>query len=262
MLTGTGPALRTDPGAVPAALRRLPVALAGLTVLLQIAYPLVSGPVRDRLTVLTVVVFFLASSSHALLHRGARWTGLFLLVTGGLGLFAEAVGTATGFPFGQYDYADSLGARLIGVPLVVPMAWAMFAYPCLLVGQRLSRTALGATVIGTVALASWDLFLDPQMTEAGHWRFTDVQASLPGIPGIPLSNFLGWVLVAGIMIAVLQLLGRRNSDDRVPAGLFLWTYGSSVLANAAFFGRPAVALIGGLGMGLVALPYARALRRR
>ena len=246
---------RTDPSPL----------LAGATVLLQIGYPLTRGDVRDGLTVVTVVVFFLASTSHALVHRGARWTGAYVLVTGGLGLLAEAVGTATGVPFGDYDYADSLGPKLLGVPVVIPLAWAMFAYPCLLVGQRLARTALGAAAVGGVALASWDLFLDPQMVEAGHWRFTDVTASLPGASGIPISNYLGWLLVAWLMLGLLQLLGRPRqeegtADDRVPGALFLWTWGSSVLANAAFFGRPLVALTGGVVMGLVAVPYARALR--
>ena len=241
--------------------RLVPTTLAGLTVLLQISYPLVSGVARDRLTVLTVVAFFLASTSHALLYRGARWTAVYLLITAGAGLLAEAVGTATGVPFGQYDYADLLGASLLGVPVVIPLAWAMFAYPCLLVGQHLARTAAGAAVVGGAALASWDLFLDPQMVEAGHWRFTDVQVSLPGAPGIPLSNYLGWLLVAVVMVGVLQLLERRPADDRLPAALFLWTYASSVLANVAFFGRPATALVGGLGMGLVALPYALSLLR-
>jgi putative membrane protein len=45
----------------------------------------------------------------------------------------------------------------------------------------------------------------------------------------------------------------------VPGALFLWTWGSSVLANAVFFGRPLVALTGGVVMGLVAVPYARSL---
>lgn len=235
--------------------------LAAAAVLLQVAYPLVRGDARDALTVLTVVVFFCASVSHALVWRGPRWTALYVLVTAGTGLVAEAVGTATGFPFGAYDYADSLGPKALGVPLVIPLAWAMFAYPCLVVGQRLARTALGAAAVGGVAMASWDLFLDPQMVEAGHWRFTDVTASLPGAPGIPLSNYLGWLLVALLMLGLLQALGRRAADDRVPGALFLWTWGSSVLANAAFFGRPLVALTGGVVMGLVAVPYALSLRR-
>ena len=235
--------------------------LAAATVLLQIAYPLVSGQPRDTLTIITVVAFFAASVSHALVHRGPRWTALFVLITTGTGLLAESLGTSTGFPFGEYDYAGSLGWKLLSVPVVIPLAWAMMAYPCLLVGQRLASTRVGAAAVGGFALAAWDLFLDPQMVEAGHWTWADVQLALPGSPGIPVSNYLGWLLVAVLMVGALQLLPRRDADDRVPAALFLWTYFSSVLANAVFFGRPAVALLGGIGMGLVAIPYALSLRR-
>ena len=240
---------------------RVPAVLAGLVVLLQIAYPLTGGPARDQLTVLTVVVFAAATLTHAAVHRGVRWAAAYLAVTAVIGLLAESVGTATGVPFGAYDYAGSLGAKLLGVPVVIPLAWAMFSYPCLLVGQRLATTRLGATVVGGWALASWDLFLDPQMVQAGHWTWSDVTASLPGSPEVPVSNYLGWVLVGVVIIGLLQLLPRRAADDRVPAALFLWTYASSVLAFAAFFGRPVVALVGAVGMGLVAVPYALSLRR-
>jgi putative membrane protein len=230
-------------------------------VLLQVAYPLVSGDSRDVLTVVTVLTFFAASTSHALVHRGPAWTAAFILVTAGTGLVAESVGTATGFPFGDYRYADSLGVKVLGVPAVIPLAWSMMAYPCLLVGQRLARGPLAAAVVGGFALASWDLFLDPQMVEAGHWRWTQVTHALPGAPDVPGSNYVGWLLVALVIAGALQLLPRRPADDRQPAALFLWTYGSSVLANAVFFDRPVTALVGGLGMGLVAVPYALALRR-
>ena len=260
-MTVTSAPDRTVPSAPPA-LRAVPVGLAGLTVLLQIGYPLVDGELRDRLTVATVLVFAAASVSHAAVHRGARWAAVYLVVTAGLGLLAEAVGTATGVPFGQYRYGDSLGPALLDVPLVVPLAWAMFAYPCLLVGQRLARSPWGAVAVGAWALASWDLFLDPQMVEAGHWTWTDVRLALPGSPEVPVSNLLGWVLVATVMLAVLQRLPRRPGDDRVPMALFLWTYASSVLAFAVFFGRPGVAVLGGLGMGVVAVPLALRLARR
>jgi len=248
------PTTLVDRAAGPA--RHLPVVLAGTTVLLQIGYPLLSGAARDRLTIITVVVFCAASVSHAAVHRGISWAAAYLLVSAGAGLLAESVGTATGVPFGRYEYAESLGAKLLGVPIVIPLAWAMFAYPCLLVGQRLASSRVGAAVVGGWALASWDLFLDPQMVSAGHWRWTDVRAALPGSPDIPSSNYLGWLAVGVVMLAVLQLLPRRDADDRLPAALYLWTYASSVLAFAVFFGRPLVALVGGLGMGLVALPYA------
>jgi uncharacterized membrane protein len=239
----------------------VPWALAGLTVLLQVAYPLVGGRPRDLLTVTTVVVFFLAGTTHALVHRGPRWTAGLVAVTTGVGFLAEAVGTSTGLPFGDYAYADSLGPRVLSVPVVIPLAWAMMGYPALLVGQRLARGRVGATLLGGLALASWDLFLDPMMVGDGHWVFADPTPALPGAPGIPLSNYLGWLLVAVLLLGLLQALPRRAADDRQPAALFLWTWIGSVLANAVFLGRPLVALTGGLVMGLVAVPFALALAR-
>lgn len=235
--------------------------LAGLAVLAQIGYPLTSGATRTTLTVGTVVVFFLASATHALVARGPRWAGLLVAVSAGGGLLAEAVGVATGVPFGAYAYADSLGWQVLGVPVVVPLAWAMMAYPALLVGRRLA-TGRRVALVGGWALASWDVFLDPQMVSAGHWRWRDPTPSLPGVDGIPLTNFLGWLLVAVVMVGVLdRTLPRVPADDRQPASLYLWSYASQVLGNAAFFGRPSVAAVGGALMGLVALPYAVSLRR-
>ena len=241
-------------------MRRLPEALAAVVVLLQIAYPLTAGPARHTLTVVTVCAFFAASVSHAVLHRGAAWAAAFVAVTVGAGFVAEAAGTATGVPFGAYAYADTLGPRLLDVPLVIPLAWAMFGYPALLVGQRLARSAVGAALVGGAALASWDLFLDPMMVGDGHWAFADPTPGLPGAPGIPLTNYAGWLLVAVLMLGLLQLLPRVAADDRQPAALFLWTWVGSVVANAVFLGRPLVALVGGLAMGAVALPYAQSLR--
>ena len=117
--------------------------------------------------------------------------------------------------------------------------------------------------MAAVALASWDLFLDPQMVAEEHWTWTIDGPTLPGIPEIPLQNFVGWLLVSLVIMLVLDRLPRRRTDgaegDGVPALMYLWTYVSSILLNAAFVGRPAVALWGGVVMGLVAVPYAYAL---
>jgi carotene biosynthesis associated membrane protein len=229
---------------------RAPAALAVLTVLLQIGYPLVHGSIRDHLTVATVLVFLLASATHAATTRGPGWALRLVALSAGLGLLAEAVGVRTGVPFGHYAYGSSLGPKALGVPLVIPLAWAMFAYPCLLVGQRLADGWRGVAV-GAFALASWDLFLDPQMVAAHHWQW---HQGGPSLNGIPLTNAVGWLAVGLLLMTLLSRLPRRDVDDRVPNALFLWTYASSVLANAAFFGRPGVALAGGLAMGLVAVP--------
>jgi putative membrane protein len=243
---------------------RVPAVLAGAVVLAQIAYPLTpAGAARDRLTVATVLLFAAASLVHAALTRGPRAAAGLLVVAGGGGLLAESVGVATGVPFGSYAYAGSLGPAVLGVPLVIPLAWVMMAWPAYLVGARLTRSRPARVAVSALALASWDLFLDPQMVDAGHWRWTHPAPGLPGVGTVPLTNYAGWLLVSLLLMLVLDraVPVRPSTVDTVPYALYLWTYFSSVLALAVFFGLPAAALWGALGMGTVALPLVHSLRR-
>ncbi len=250
---------------------RVPWALGAAAVAAQVAYPLVRGPARDGLTVAIVCLTFAAVATHVAGRYGARVAAAFLGTALAAAFLAEVVGVRTGYPFGDYSYGDSLGPHLLGVPLVVPCAWVMTAYPALIVGRHLARGRLRVALVSGWALASWDVFLDPQMVAAGHWRWLDPSPALPGSPGVPLSNYAGWLAVSLVLMAVLDRVlpaagaahaATERRADLLPGALYLWTYASQVLANAAFFGRPAVALLGGALMGLTAIPYAAALARR
>ncbi|WP_035922898.1 bisanhydrobacterioruberin hydratase CruF [Frankia sp. QA3] len=222
------------------------------TVAVQIPYPLVGSTGRSALAVASVLFFVIASTAHALATRGLLWTAGFVVVAVGGGLAVETLGVHTGVPFGRYVYAGSLGPRLFGVAAVVPLAWAMMAYPAYVLVRRHRRAPVRAAVLGGLVLATWDLFLDPQMVTAGHWRWL---GGGPALNGIPLTNFLGWLLVGTAMTAALLALPdparRARRDERIPLTLLAWTYLSSVLANLAFFGEPDVAVVGGVAMGAV-----------
>jgi putative membrane protein len=241
----------------------LPVVLAGAAIAVQIAHPLLDGAALRTATVAAVLLFAAASLASAA-GRAAGDAVRLLVVAGGVGWIAEAVGVATGLPFGEYRYAGSLGPQLLGVPLLVPLAWTMMAYPCLLLGRRLARRRPARIALAAGTLAAWDLFLDPQMVADGHWTWAHPTPALPGVPGIPLTNYAGWVLVALVLTTLLDLAlphapGRR--DEPAPALLLGWTWLGSTLGNLAFFDRPAVAAYGGLVMGATVLPYLLAVRR-
>jgi uncharacterized membrane protein len=236
--------------------------LVAAAVLVQICYPLTPPALRTPVTVLSVVVFAAAAIVDAGRRHGARGAAVLVVVAGGGGLVAEAVGVATGFPFGGYAYTGTLGPELLGVPAVVPLAWIMMAWPALVVGRTLARGPLAVTAVGAAALATWDVFLDPQMVDAGHWRWADPAPALPLVPGVPLTNYAGWALVAVLLVGALHRLVEHDDEPSGPAAaLYLWVYGSSVFAHVAFFDRPGSALVGGVLMGLVAVPFGRALLR-
>ncbi len=231
------------------------------TVALQISYPLSTDDVRTTLTVATVVTFAAASLCHAALTYGLR--GLAgCAAAAAIGFAAEVAGTYTTVPFGEYHYAESLGAQVGRVPVVVALAWAMMAWPAAVVARRLARSTAACVAIGTWALASWDLFLDPQMVAAGHWRWSDPNPHLPGVATVPLTNLAGWILVSAVISLVVQGILRTTAprDDRWMLWMFLWVYASSVLALAAWLNLGAAAFWGALGMGAVSVPLALRLR--
>lgn len=245
---------------VPVLAIAVPV-LAGATVLGQVGYPLVHGAARDGLTVSVVLLFAATSLAHAGASRGWRVAALLVLVTAVPGFAFEALGAHTGFPFGQYRYAGSLGVHVWGVPVVIALAWTMFAWPAALVARRLVRSSVARVAVGAWALAAWDLFLDPQMVAAGHWHWLFPSPHLPGVDAVPLTNYAGWLLVAAVISVAVQTMvpAAPDADDRIPLALYLWTWASSVLALAAFLDLGAAALWGGVGMGLVAVALIRAL---
>lgn len=235
--------------------------LAALAVLVQMVFPFTDGG-TPALTTASVVLLSGAALAHAGATRGVRAVAALVLVPGLGGLVAEAVGVSTGVPFGEYAYSGTLGWEVLGVPVLVPLAWVMMTWPALVVGRLLAagRSRGVRALVAAWALMAWDVFLDPQMVDAGHWTWRFPEPSLPGVEGIPLTNFAGWFLVAllfcGMLDRVVEDSPRPLRSDAVPYAVYLWTYFSSVLAHAAFFGRPSVAVVGAVVMGVVAVPLA------
>ncbi|MFE9193684.1 carotenoid biosynthesis protein [Micromonospora sp. NPDC007208] len=288
--------------------RRISWTLLAVLVLAQICYPLTTGATRAGLAVATVVLGWLLSVGHALLSRGPRVAAALVAVATGGGFAIEAIGVATGVPFGSYDYSGELGPKLAGVPLIIPLAWTWMAWPAWLAAVRLtggnaatangtgptasgSRSTAGGSAstasgsgsaaggggstvrrwvariaLATVGLAAWDLFLDPQMVAEGYWVWRDATPALPGLAGIPVSNYLGWLLFAVLMMSALRPLAgpaveHTDRRDHPMVALYLWTYFSSILAHAVFLDLPASALWGAAGMSVTAVPLAVALLR-
>ncbi|MEV0551724.1 carotenoid biosynthesis protein [Nocardia salmonicida] len=252
--------------------RAIPAVIALALVLVQITYPLSAGVARDRITVAVVALSAATALSHAATTRGLRWACGFFVIVSGLGLIAEIVGTATGFPFGSYAYAvDRLGPAFADVPLAVPLAWTGGLYPIWIVASMLVSAGppVGSNVrrVGLFALGAvgWDLFLDPQMVADGQWMWAVTDAGLPGLPEIPYTNYLGWALVAGIMAVLLTVLDQRlalphDPSVAVPVAVFGWTWLGSALAHAVFLGLPASAIWGFAGLGVLGVPLFRRAR--
>jgi uncharacterized membrane protein len=246
--------------------RRLHIAsiVAGLAnVALQVAYPLAHGETRRMLTIWSVVAFFMFSIFHAATTHSPRAALALVAVCAGGGFLAEVIGSRVGVPFGNYGYTSSLGWSVLGVPVVVPMAWAMMGWPSLLAARRVFAGPWNVAIYGALILTAWDLMLDPQMVDAGHWIWRRTPGPL--LNGIPVVNSLGWFLVATVMIAVLDRVVPVSPNGArwlVPVWLMLaWTWFSETFGHLVFFGSPQVGVVGGVVLGAVLWPWVtRAIR--
>ncbi|TFV69448.1 carotenoid biosynthesis protein [Blastococcus sp. CT_GayMR19] len=241
----------------PSARAVVPLLLAVLLVLTAIAYPLTDGAGRDAVSWTIVVLGAALSVVHAGLSRGRR-TGLgVLLLVAGTAVAFEAVGLATGYPYGSYSYAGTLGPTLLGVPFLVPLAWLMMAWPSWVLADRLARPVRsgrrGAARIAVAAavFAAWDVVLDPQMVQAGYWTWAHPAPGLPGIDTVPLTNLAGWLLAGAVLMTLLDLLVRRTSvpgspllGDAAPLLALGWMTLGGALAHAGWLGLPGSAAWG------------------
>jgi uncharacterized membrane protein len=245
------------PAALPRAVARLPLVLAALLVLTAIAYPLTEGTGRDAVTWTIVLLGAAVSVSHAAVTHGAR-TGVGVAAVVVLTAVAfEAVGLATGVPYGEYTYGLGLGPTVLGVPFLVPLAWLMMAWPSRLLAERLVTGRVARVLIGAGVFAAWDVVLDPQMVQAGYWTWAHPRPGLPGIGTVPLTNLAGWLLAGVVVMTLLGLVVTRTAlpgGPRVGAAAPLlalgWMTLGGALAHAGWLDLPGSAAWG----ALLALP--------
>jgi putative membrane protein len=241
----------------------VPLVLAVLLVLAAIAYPLTGGGARDAVSWTIVLLGSGVSVTAATVAHGAR-TGAALLALVALTSVAfEAVGLATGYPYGTYTYSDVLGPTLLGVPFLVPLAWLMMAWPSrVLAGLLTRRVRAGRRRAARVAVAAavfagWDVVLDPQLVQAGYWTWAHPTPGLPGIDTVPLTNLAGWLLAGLVLMTLLDLAVERTAvpGRRADAGPLLvigWMVAGGALAHALWLDLPGSAAWGAV-LSLVVL---------
>lgn len=194
-----------------------------------------------------VVLGALAALLHSAARIGLRRAGALLLAGSAISLGAELLGTATGFPFGDYAYSTLLGHRIAGlVPFPIPLSWYYMMYASLAICGRLmtardddaSRWTWAA--VAAVVFVAWDVSMDPAMVKSAHWIWGSGQVFRDlGFPqwavaffttdvfyGMPLSNWFGWYLtglvIARVMLAIAPptLFARNVSPSRMPMVLY------------------------------------------
>jgi putative membrane protein len=170
---------------------------------------------------MTVYAGALAALLHTMPRMGAGRAFAMFVAASAVALASELGGTNVGLPFGPYHYTDMLGWKILGdVPPPIPVSWYYMLYGCLAICARLlaaddsNATKWKWAVAAGFLLTFWDIPQDPAMTavQPVHWAWDYDQfpawvpafIKAPFFYGMPLSNWIGWV-ITGIIVARLML---------------------------------------------------------
>lgn len=212
--------------------------------------------VTGRLQMPTMLIFSLLHASYMLgWRRALEFFALTTVISWGF----EHTGVATGLIFGHYHYSDKLGYKLGHVPIAIPLIWFMMMYPSYIIANLIGTGSpvgeQGGTgriawlsLLGAITITAWDLAVDPVFSNLGFWVWEG------GGPyfGVPLQNFVGWILTTFIIFFCYRLWERQAGIQPLGplSSLAVWMppliYGSQALS---VFVRPNLGIITFFAMG-------------
>jgi putative membrane protein len=233
----------------------------GLTIALNITWPLVQGQLRDVVTASAIQTFAAAALMNAWGNHGSTYASRFASVV----LIAGFTVTATATLLTGLSFTARLGPAIGGVPLVIPLAWLMLLHPALELSRRAtSRPAVSAVIAGAI-VGSSVLYLEPLLAAGGYLTW---EGALPDAHQVLIHAAAWTAIMTAVAHAVLDVAGRgrATSTATMPTMALLWLWLGSFLGDALsqppMLAAPGAGQRGLLGMALVLLPAAVLARRR
>ncbi len=105
-----------------------------------------------------------------------------------LGFIIEVIGVKTGLVFGKYSYGDGLGFKILNVPLIISINWAMLIFAGIRIVSSIFANKIVSLVFAALLVTLIDLLIEQVAPKLDFWQFEG------GLPG--LHNYLGWIGVA------------------------------------------------------------------
>jgi putative membrane protein len=158
---------------------------------------------RDFVVSLTPINLLITAGLLAYCHE-ASTRKLISFLTGSflIGYFIEVVGVATGFPFGEYGYGNTLGFKVLNVPLLIGLNWFILSYSFGMLTAELRTSILVKAVIGALGMVALDYFIEPIAIRFDYWSWTEST--------IPLTNYIGWFVIAFLIQLIFHSLFNKN----------------------------------------------------
>jgi uncharacterized membrane protein len=166
-------------------------------------------------------IFIACALLHAGFFYGFRSALILFIICVAITFTMENIGAATGFSFGRYHFEVDAGLPHVGsIPIIVGPLWFGAGYFSWIVAsilldgadRRLDRplNLIALPIVAAFVMTQWDLVMDPpESTIDKVWIWHDGGADF----GVPLSNYLGWLLTSWLFFQLFALYLRGRTAE-------------------------------------------------
>lgn len=201
--------------------RLTPRTAIGLVLILHtVGLLALASPLAHWVLPLTPLNLVLTAGVMVLFQRQLdRRTVALALLLGTLGYFVEVLGVWTGRVFGEYSYGEVLGLKVLNVPLLIGLNWALLVFA---IGVPMARTTLprwAKVLLSSGAMVALDLLIEPVAIRLGFWSWEQVT--------VPLQNYVAWGGVSALFFTLFFTLPIQREN---PVARYV------LLAQVLFFG--------------------------
>jgi uncharacterized membrane protein len=144
---------------------------------------------------------FLLALNHRQFNRSFIF---FTLIIFFAGFFIEVIGVKSGLLFGNYYYGNTLGWKLMNVPIVIGVNWLMLIYSAGIISDQINRNIYLKSTAGAALLVGLDLLIEQSAGKYGFWQWLNTI--------IPFQNYIAWFCVSFIFLLLFHSVNFNKSN--------------------------------------------------
>ncbi len=112
-----------------------------------------------------------------------------------IGYFIELIGVKTGFLFGEYSYGDTLGLKILDVPIVIGLNWSILCLATFSLFSVFIKNRFLLPFFSSICMVLLDFLIEPVAIKFSFWSWSNIS--------VPIQNYVMWFFISFIMNYIL-----------------------------------------------------------
>ncbi|HAQ39317.1 MAG TPA: carotenoid biosynthesis protein [Saprospirales bacterium] len=120
------------------------------------------------------------------------------------GFLIEYAGITTGAIFGLYHYGNTLGLKVLEVPLIIGINWSVLVFSTAAILANIKISLWFKSMIAATLMLIYDFFLEPVAVRFDFWTWEG--------GNIPIQNYLAWWMISFIFLVPTHMIVKRLNN--------------------------------------------------